>query len=348
MNQASSFDYELPEALIAQRPADSREAARLLVLRTEGLEHRFVSELPTLVPADALLVMNSTRVRRARLLGQRTSSGGRVEFLLLEPVVGSERWRALGKANRPLKPGDEVVAGELTIRVEEKHDDGVLTIWIESREPLEAVLAKDGLLPLPPYIRRTPDRADDERYQTVFARELGSVAAPTAGLHLSQELLARLEARGVELAYVTLHVGVGTFRPLSAERLEDHVMHEERIEVGTEVAEQVRRARAAGRPVVAVGTTVVRTLESVVALAGEMREYSGSTRLFIMPGYQFRVVDALLTNFHMPRSTLLALVAAFAGYDLTMSGYRCAIEHRYRFLSYGDAMWIPRCHGRTI
>ena len=203
-------------------------------------------------------------------------------------------------------------------------------------------------MPLPPYIHRAPDGADDERYQTVFARELGSVAAPTAGLHFSEALLARLEARGVELGFLTLHVGVGTFRPLSAERLEDHVMHEERIEVGAELAAQVRRAKAAGRPVVAVGTTVVRTLESVAALYGEVREYSGATRLFITPGYQFRVVDALLTNFHMPRSTLLALVAAFAGYELMMSGYRSAVEHGYRFLSYGDAMWIPRCYGRAL
>lgn len=348
MTDAASFDYELPEALIAQRPADRREAARLLVLQPEGLEHRVISDLALLVPADALVVMNSTRVRRARLLGQRARTAGRVELLLLEPVLGAQRWRALGKANRPLKPGDEVVVGDLEIVVEEKHEDGVLTLRLECSEPLEAALAKDGLLPLPPYIRRAPDGADDDRYQTVFARELGSVAAPTAGLHLSRELLARLEARGVELGYLTLHVGVGTFRPLSAERLEDHVMHEERIEVGAALARQVLRAKAAGRPVVAVGTTVVRTLESVMALAGEMREYSGSTRLFITPGYRFRVVDALLTNFHMPRSTLLALVAAFAGYDLTMDGYRTAVEQRYRFLSYGDAMWIPRCHGRSI
>ncbi|HEY6727674.1 MAG TPA: tRNA preQ1(34) S-adenosylmethionine ribosyltransferase-isomerase QueA [Polyangiaceae bacterium] len=348
MTDAASFDYELPEALIAQRPADRREAARLLVLQPERLEHRVISDLAQLVPADALLVMNSTRVRRARLLGQRARTAGRVELLLLEPVLGTQRWRALGKANRPLKPGDEIVVGDLRIVVEEKHDEGVLMLRLACSEPLESALAKDGLLPLPPYIRRAPDGADDDRYQTVFARELGSVAAPTAGLHLSRELLAQLEARGVELGYLTLHVGVGTFRPLSAERLEDHVMHEERIEVGAELAEQVLRARAAGRPVVAVGTTVVRTLESVLALAGEMREYSGSTRLFITPGYQFRVVDALLTNFHMPRSTLLALVAAFAGYDLTMNGYRTAVAEGYRFLSYGDAMWIPRCHGRTI
>jgi len=348
VTDTSSFDYELPEELIAQRPAASREAARLLVLQPEAIAHRAVSDLVELLPADALLVLNSTRVRRARLFGRRARSEGRVELLLLEPVLGSDKWRALGKANRPLKPGDEIRAGDLGIVVEEKADDGVLTLRLESSAPLDEALVKDGLLPLPPYIRRAPDGADDDRYQTVFARELGSVAAPTAGLHLSRELLARLEARGVELGFLTLHVGVGTFRPLSSERLEDHVMHEERIHVGVELAEQVNRARRAGRPVVAVGTTVVRTLESVVALTGEMREYSGSTRLFITPGYQFRVVDALLTNFHMPKSTLLALVAAFAGYELMMSGYRTAVEQRYRFLSYGDAMWIPRCYGRSI
>jgi len=348
VTDTSSFDYELPEALIAQRPAASREAARLLVLRPDAPEHRVVSDLVELVPEDALVVLNSTRVRRARLFGRRVRSEGRVELLLLEPVLGSDRWRALGKANRPLKPGDEIRVGELAIVVDEKAEDGVLTLRLESSAPLDEALVKDGLLPLPPYIRRAPDGADDERYQTVFARELGSVAAPTAGLHLSRELLAGLESRGVELGFLTLHVGVGTFRPLSSERLEDHVMHEERIQVGAELAEQVRRARREGRPVVAVGTTVVRTLESVVALTGEIREYSGSTRLFITPGYQFRVVDALLTNFHMPKSTLLALVAAFAGYELMMSGYRTAVEQGYRFLSYGDAMWIPRCYGRTI
>jgi len=348
VTDTSSFDYELPEALIAQRPAVSREAARLLVLRPDAVEHRGVSDLVELVPADALIVLNSTRVRRARLFGRRAKSEGRVELLLLEPVLGSDRWRALGKANRPLKPGDEIRVGELAIVVEEKADDGVLTLRLESSLPLDEALVKDGLLPLPPYIRRAPDGSDDERYQTVFARELGSVAAPTAGLHLSRELLGRLEARGVELGFLTLHVGIGTFRPLTSERLEDHVMHEERIHVGAELAEQVRRARRAGRPVVAVGTTVVRTLESVVALTGEIQEYSGSTSLFITPGYQFRVVDALLTNFHMPKSTLLALVAAFAGYELMMSGYRTAVDQGYRFLSYGDAMWIPRCYGSAI
>lgn len=348
MVSTASFDYELPEALIAQRPAVSRESARLLLLSPEAIEHRGVRDLVELVPANALVVMNRTRVRRARLLGKRAGTEGRVELLLLEPVDAAGRWRALGKANRPLKPGDALTAGALGIVVEEKHDDGVLTVRLESAEPVEAALAKEGHLPLPPYIRRAADDADDERYQTVFARELGSVAAPTAGLHLSEALLHALEARGVELGFLALHVGIGTFRPVSSERLEDHVMHEEHVEVDAELAEAIQRAQREGRPVVAVGTTVVRALESVAALTGEVRQFSGPTRLFIMPGYAFRVVDALLTNFHMPRSTLLALVAAFAGYDLMMSGYRSAIEHRYRFLSYGDAMWIPRCYGGSV
>lgn len=341
----SSFDYELPESLIAQRPAQAREAARLMVLSREGAEHRGIVDLPDLLPRNALVVLNQTRVRRARLLGRRPNTHGKAEFLLLEAKQPPDVWFALGRANRPLVVGDRVLVGSLQVDVLEKHDDGRLVVKVHSTEELGAALAKDGVLPLPPYIRRPADAADDERYQTVFARDLGSVAAPTASLHLSRELLSELEARGVEFGFLTLHVGVGTFRPVTTERLEDHVMHSEQVSISSELAEQIQRAKAQRRPVVAVGTTVVRALESAAAETGDVQPMSGPTRLFISPGYRFRVVDALLTNFHMPKSTLLALVAAFAGYDRMMSAYRLAVIERYRFLSYGDAMWIPECYG---
>ncbi len=342
------FDYQLPERLIAQRPAGAREQARLLVLRPGGFEHRSIADLPQLLPQDALIVLNQTRVRKARLIGHRAETSGRVELLLLE-AEGKGRWLAIGKANRPLRVGDRAVFGELAVEIIGKRQDGTLEIEMASGLPEEAALRKDGLVPLPPYIQRDPDDMDDERYQTVFARELGSVAAPTAGLHFSKELLDTLSSRGIELGFLTLHVGIGTFRPVTAENLEQHVMHAERVVVSEQLAAQVARAKQQGRPVVAVGTTVVRALESAARAepAGRFSAFSGSTRLFIKPGYDFRIVDALLTNFHMPRSTLLALVAAFAGYDLTMRAYQAALAHEYRFLSYGDAMWIPEYYGRS-
>jgi S-adenosylmethionine:tRNA ribosyltransferase-isomerase len=341
------FDYALPAALIAPRPAESRQAARLLVLKPNAMEHRTVGDLPALLPEGALVVLNQTRVRRARLIGQRPASGGRVELLLLE-TQPEGTWSALGKANRPLKPGDTVIAGDLSVEVVSKDPEGLLTVRLQAPGPGEAALHKAGLLPLPPYIQRLPDADDLERYQTVFAKQLGSVAAPTAGLHFSRAMLDDLTRRGMELGFLTLHVGLGTFRPVTVPKLQDHVMHSEHVEISDELVLQVRRARRAGRPVVAVGTTVVRALESAASseALGELKPMSGHTRLFITPGYHFRVVDGLLTNFHMPRSSLLALVAAFAGDDLMASGYRVAIERGYRFLSYGDAMWIPECHGR--
>ncbi len=348
MVRTDLFDYELPESLIAERPAAVREAARLLVLQRSGFEHRTVADLSELVPSDALVVLNQTKVRRARLLGQREVTGGRVELLLLERNDAGGSWLALGKANRPLVRGDVVQVGELALSVLEKHPDGTLSVQFESSEIDEEALAKVGRLPLPPYIRRASDAADDERYQTVFAKELGSVAAPTAGLHLSARMLGELESRGVELGFLSLHVGLGTFRPVSADDLDDHVMHAEHIDVSERLVSQVRRAKQTGRPVVAVGTTVVRALESAATSpeSGWLERTQGRTRLFIQPGYRFRLVDCLLTNFHMPKSTLLALVAAFAGHDRLFAGYRAAIDQKYRFLSYGDAMWIPRCYGR--
>lgn len=312
-------------------------------------EHRLVSEFAELVPAGALLVTNDTRVRRARLLGTRRPAGGKVELLLLEGCGpwpdGRERWRALGRASKPLREGTRIDVAELEIEVLSRGaDDGLLELAIAVPGTVEAALERVGHVPIPPYLGREDDGEDVERYQTVYAQRTASVAAPTAGLHLNQGLLERLVARGVTLGRLELEVGLGTFRPVTASDLDQHPMHEERFSVDAELASQIRAARARNAPVVAVGTTVVRALESAAdaGRAGEVRPFQGSTRLLIQPGYRFRVVDALLTNFHQPRSTLLALVSAFAGYDATRAAYSEALQSGYRFLSYGDAMWIPR------
>jgi S-adenosylmethionine:tRNA ribosyltransferase-isomerase len=344
------LDYDLPEELIAKRPLDERDASRLLVLDRGAIEHRKIRELPELLPEGALLVVNDSRVRRARVFGTRRQSGGKVELLLLgrrrelEGQDGREVWNALGRSSKPLRSGVVIEAGRLTCEVREREADGTVLVAVAAPEPVEAVLATEGRVPIPPYLGREDDAEDVTRYQTVYAERVGSVAAPTAGLHLTPELLARIEARGVELGRLELEVGLGTFKPVVAEDLGDHVMHEERFQVGTQLVEQVSRARQRGRPVVAVGTTVVRALESAADpdRLGQVRPESAATRLLIKPGYAFRIVDALLTNFHQPKSTLLALVAAFAGYDAMRAAYAAAVAERYRFLSFGDAMWLPR------
>lgn len=342
------FDYALPEALIARRPLASRSGARLLVLERELL-HRHVEQLPDLMPEGALLVLNDTRVRRARVLGTRRPNAGRVELLLLsreaEPSSdGRERWQALGRASKALRPGTWIDAGELAIEVLQRDTDGSLLVAIAAQGTVESALERAGRLPIPPYMRRSDDAGDEERYQTIYARRAGSAAAPTAGLHFTEALLERLQRRGVQLGYLELQVGLGTFRPVSAEDLNDHSMHSEAFEVTSTLAEAIRKTRERKGRVVAVGTTVVRALESAAdpASPGLVHETRGSTRLMIQPGYRFQVVDALFTNFHQPRSTLLALVAAFAGYEATMTAYAEAVREQYRFLSYGDAMWIPR------
>lgn len=308
-----------------------------------------MTELAELVPAGALVVTNDTRVRRARLFGTRRPAGGKVELLLLEPLGrgtdGRERWRALGRASKPLREGTLIDVPELEIEIVSRAmEEGLLELAIHAAEPVEAVLERNGRVPIPPYLGREDDEDDVLRYQTVYARRTASVAAPTAGLHLDQRMLQRLQARGVEFGRLELEVGLGTFRPVTADDLDQHAMHEERFSVDEALAAQVRAARERGAPVVAIGTTVVRALESAAEPErdGEVRVVSGSTRLLIQPGYRFRVVDSLLTNFHQPRSTLLALVSAFAGYDATRAAYLDALARGYRFLSYGDAMWIPR------
>jgi len=328
------LDYDLPEERIAQAPLAERDAARLLVV--DGLQDRMVRDLPELLE-PALWVVNDTRVLAARLHGHKPT-GGRVEILLIEPL-DDVRWIAMGRASKPLKAGARIeFPTGLRAEIEAKVEGGMLHVRFEG-DDLDARIEAAGTMPLPPYIRRDADDADDERYQTIFASERGAVAAPTAGLHFSDALVAALRDRGHELARVTLHVGPGTFRPVKTEDLDDHPMHEERYVVPEETARAIADARARGRDVVAVGTTVVRTLESA-AVGDRARAGSGRTRLFIQPGYRPQVVDHLLTNFHLPRSTLLALVMALAGIEPIRQAYAHAIAHEYRFFSYGDAMLL--------
>lgn len=343
------LDYELPEALIAAQPAERRDGARLLVVAGDELRDSTIDDLSTLIPSGALLVVNDTRVRRARVFGRRRGSGGRIEVLFVRPLSvgpdGRERWEAIGRSSKPLRPGTVIEWDEVSIEVLEKSTEATLLVAVDAAgQDFERVLEARGHLPLPPYMRRSDELADLERYQTVYARRTASAAAPTAGLHLTPALFERLRARDVELGRLELEIGLATFRPVTASDLNDHPMHAETLEVGAELAGAVARARERRAPVVAVGTTVVRALESAAdpSRPGHVRATRGETRLLIQPGYQFQVVDALLTNFHVPQSTLLALVSAFAGHEAVMAAYRHAVAAGYRFLSYGDAMWIPK------
>lgn len=342
----SDFDYDLPPELIAQAPLPERSASRLLVVRPDGdLEDRTFRDLPALLRKGDLLVFNDTRVIPARLFG-RKSTGGRVE-IMIERLLGADRARVqLGVSKSP-KEGAviELDAGG-TAHVLGR-EEGFYVLRFDVSEPLESWLLHAGRLPLPPYIQREPGADDAERYQTVFAREVGAVAAPTAGLHFDEALLERLRAMGVDFGHVTLHVGAGTFQPVREDDVSRHVMHSEWINVGAALVEQVRRTREAGGRVIAVGTTVVRALESATrrdeAGDAELAPFAGETRLFILPGYRITTVDALITNFHLPQSTLLMLVSAFAGKDRVFQAYRHAVNARYRFFSYGDAMLLfPR------
>lgn len=337
--QRSDFYFELPPELIADRPLPGRSDSRLLELNGETgrwRDSRFRDLAERLQPGD-LLVLNDTRVIPARLYGHK-ASGGKVE-VLIERLLDERRALAHVRASKSPKPGSALeLEGGIAVHVEEREGDQFV-LRFEADWPLLELLERHGHIPLPPYIRR-PDSAEDrERYQTVFARRPGAVAAPTAGLHFDQALLDQLEAKGVRRAFVTLHVGAGTFQPMRAERLEDHRMHREYLEVDEALCEAVAETRRRGGRVVAVGTTAVRALETA-ARHGRLTPYRGDTDIFIYPGYRFRVVDALVTNFHLPESTLIMLVCAMAGYDNTMAAYRHAIAERYRFFSYGDAMFI--------
>lgn len=346
------FAYDLPPELVAQEPAAEREHARLMVLGETGVLHTQVKDLAEYIPAGSLLVLNDTKVIRARILGTKEASGGKAEIFLVRRDTsptdsGVERWRAMARSSKPTRPGTRIVSGALAIEVEGVAEDGLFVVRLSSREPgvsVEAALRESGRVPLPPYIKRELRKEDEERYQTVFARAEGAVAAPTAGLHLTLDLLARLEKRGCEVAKCTLHVGLGTFQPVTAEDLDDHAMHSEWFEIPEATVDAVARARQRGKDVVAVGTTVVRALESAAdpARDGHVLPRAEETRILIQPGYRFRVVDRLLTNFHLPKSTLLALVSAFAGTERVLDAYREAVAQRYRFFSYGDAMLLRR------
>ena len=335
----SDFHYHLPPELIARQPLAERSASRLLLVPPGGapFSDRQVRELPERLQPGDLLVFNDPRVIPARLFGHK-QSGGRVEILIERLLPGSQARAQIGASKAP-RPGTviELDAGGSAEVLE--RDGGFYQLRFDVPDALESWLLDAGRLPLPPYIQRAPDKDDAERYQTVFARESGAVAAPTAGLHFDQPLLDALDARGVETGRVTLHVGAGTFLPMRAEQLSEHRMHSEWLNVGAGLVAQIRRTREAGGRVIAVGTTVVRALESAMH-EGELHPFSGETSIFIFPGYRIRSVDALLTNFHLPESTLLMLVSAFAGRERVFQAYAHAIGQRYRFFSYGDAMLL--------
>ena len=340
------FTYHLPRELIAQRPLADRAASRLLVLDPPPAApaHRHFADLPGLLAPGDLVVLNDTRVIPARLLGVK-ETGGRVE-VLVERVLDPRRVLAHVRASKAPRPGARLVLeGVLEARVEGRRD-GLFELFFAGTEPVETLLERHGRVPLPPYIERPADDPDRERYQTVYARRGGAVAAPTAGLHFTADLLERVRAGGVAVTTVTLHVGAGTFQPVRAERVADHHMHAERLEVGADAVAAVAAARARGGRVVAVGTTVVRALEAAAG-SGGLAPFEGETDIFIHPGYRFRVVDALVTNFHLPESTLLMLVCAFAGRERVLAAYREAVEARYRFFSYGDAMLLARHDGAS-
>ena len=341
MNTAD-FDFHLPEELIAQTPLEKRDASRLLVVNHETgqLEDtHFDAIIDQLHPGDAL-VMNDTRVLPARLHGEKPETGGHVELLLLKNIAGDD-WEVLAKPAKRLKVGAAISFGDgrLTATVLEELEHGGRIVRFHYQGIFLEVLESLGEMPLPPYIHEK--LKDRERYQTVYAKENGSAAAPTAGLHFTKELLAQIEAKGVKLAYLTLHVGLGTFRPVSVDNVDEHEMHSEFYTLSEEAANTLRQVKASGHRVVAVGTTSIRTLETIGSkFNGEIKADSGWTNIFIKPGYDWKIVDAFSTNFHLPKSTLVMLVSAFAGRELVLSAYQHAIDEKYRFFSFGDAMFI--------
>lgn len=342
-----ALGFDVPRARVAQRPVEARGRSRLMVYhRAHGrVEHRAFADLPGLLPRGALLVLNDTRVMRCRLEGSKPS-GGRMDILILRWI---ERAGSRGRAEvlargsgRGMKPGQGFRSGPVQGTVMERTERGtyIMSLTADAHQDLGGLLSRLGLMPLPPYIRRLPDDEDVDRYQTVYAEHPGSIAAPTAGLHFTDEILAALRKAGTEIAFITLHVGEGTFRPIRARRLAHHRMHEEFFTIGEQAARAVAQARDRGRPVIPVGTTCVRALEGVVHETGALRAWSGSTSIFIAPGYRFKVIGGMLTNLHVPRSTPLAMVMALAGIDEIRRLYKIALESDYRFYSYGDAMLI--------
>lgn len=336
----SDFDFYLPEELIAQTPLEKRDTSRLLHLdkQTGEIEHKHFYDIKQYLHAGDCLVLNDSRVLPARLIGSRPT-GGAVELVLLKDI-GDNRWECLSRPGRKTKPGQELIFGnsELTAVVQEVTLGGNRIVKFSYEGIFLEILERLGKMPLPPYIKE--ELQDSERYQTVYSKELGSAAAPTAGLHFTKELLAEIADMGVKICYVTLHVGLGTFRPVKADKIEDHEMHSEFCIVPEETAETVNAVKRAGGRVIAVGTTSCRTLESFTTQDGTLQATSGWTNIFIYPGYKFKCIDALITNFHLPESTLIMLVSALAGRENILNAYNTAVKQRYRFFSFGDAMFI--------
>ena len=336
----SDFDFYLPEELIAQTPLEKRDTSRLLHLdkQTGEIEHKHFYDIKQYLHAGDCLVLNDSRVLPARLIGSRPT-GGAVELVLLKDI-GDNRWECLSRPGRKTKPGQELIFGnsELTAVVQEVTLGGNRIVKFSYEGIFLEILERLGKMPLPPYIKE--ELQDSERYQTVYSKELGSAAAPTAGLHFTKELLAEIEDMGVKICYVTLHVGLGTFRPVKADKIEDHEMHSEFCIVPEETAETVNAVKRTGGRVIAVGTTSCRTLESFTTEDGTLHATSGWTNIFIYPGYKFKCIDALITNFHLPESTLIMLVSALAGRENILNAYNTAVKQRYRFFSFGDAMMI--------
>jgi len=336
--QLSDFHFELPNDLIAQAPLPTRSASRLLVQRGAHIEHRTVNELPQLLRSGDHLVFNDTKVISARLHGTKPT-GGKLE-LLIERVTGENEVLTKIRASKAMKAGGEFLVNDVRAVVVGRSSDLFrVQFALPTGLSIEALIDTYGQIPLPPYIERKPDRCDLERYQTVYAAKPGAVAAPTAGLHFDDNLFEALAAHGITHSFVTLHVGAGTFMPVRVNDINQHQMHPERVEVSEQTVAKISRAKAAGGRIVAVGTTSVRSLEAA-STSGELQVYNDETRLFITPGSRFNLVDAMITNFHLPESTLLMLVSAFGGFDNTMAAYRSAVESKYRFFSYGDAMLV--------
>jgi S-adenosylmethionine:tRNA ribosyltransferase-isomerase len=347
LRRVDAYRFDLPEGAIAKRPADPPDSSRLLVLDYDRVEHERFSAFPELLRAGDVLVINETRVVRARLRGERVPGGGASEVLLLRPAGGgpfdpaARDWEALVRPGRKLRVGDVVRFGAAIVTVVAVQQDGVRIVRFEPDAELEAIFNTHGELPLPPYVG-PGDEARAARYQTIFARVPGSVAAPTASLHFTEGVLAGVRARGVAIEPLVLDVGLGTFKPMDGETIDEHAMHAERYEIPEATAAAVRAAKREGRRVIVAGTTALRALEASAALHGEVTAGAEETALFITPGFEFRVADVLLTNFHLPASTLLVLVSAFGGYDRVRAAYQTAIHEGYRFYSFGDAMFVTR------
>lgn len=339
--KVSDFYFELPEELIAQYPLEKRDSSRLMVLdkKTGEIEHRKFHDILEYLNEGDTLVLNNTRVLPARLIGEKEETGGKIEFLLLKRIEG-DKWECLAKPGRKAKVGTVFTFGEGKLKavVREIGEEGNRIIEFKYDGIFEQVLDELGQMPLPPYIHEKLE--DKERYQTVYSKEKGSAAAPTAGLHFTEELLKEIKDKGVNIAYLTLHVGLGTFRPVKVDDVNNHVMHSEYYHLDKENAELINKTKEAGNRVIAVGTTSSRTLETIGDENGRVREQSGWTDIFIYPGYKFKIVDNLITNFHLPESTLIMLVSALAGQDNIMNAYNTAVKEKYRFFSFGDSMFI--------